>query len=85
MGTVTNAALLFEQRNPRLYSTARVRIPAFVPRFLLFLCNSHIGEQGIVISVERGQNTKKMLYTVIFEKDGKASTDSYFEKDLEFL
>lgn len=85
MGTVTNAVVRFERSNPKLYRPARVRGPAWIPEFLWPFCDPHIGEQGTVIDITRGQYSKEMLYTLTFEKNNETTTGAYFEGSLEFL
>ena len=72
-------------QNPRLCTEVRIRQPLLVPRFLWFLCPPHIGEQGIIVIIEKEPYSEKLMYTVLFEKTGQYWMCNYFEEELEFL
>lgn len=89
MGTVIkiSAARKFKRElHPKVGTYARVRLPRWIFTFPWFVSNPNAGRLGQIVCVEEGQYSKKLIYTLIFEKAGELyPIYCYFEEDLEFL
>lgn len=85
-GVIYNRAAMFENNNPKFLAKIMVKLPRWIPAKLAFLWNRNALKTGVVVSVHRGEYSKQLLYSVVFEaKDSKPTCGVYFESDIEFL
>jgi hypothetical protein len=74
----------FSMNHPRFGKKVKIKPPRFVPKWLYPYFHKHIGEEGVVLWVEVGMYSKKVLFTVIFEDLPNSPMGYYFDDQLDF-